>query len=421
MIKYLVFLFILFPNLIWAQGTVTFPEVYRQRFITDRIQSECDDIRPLFVPAPDKIRGVFESRGKGQIDYQELSYYGVQDKKFRIGLIIRSESAGREDVDFFSLPNEEERFYAGYISFTKKEIPSVVFNKGLYELDRYDIFGNQPVPLLSFEKKEKEDVIFLRVRGSRVNKVFYLGRDGLVGTSSSSIKEGDWEPVVIINGDCSKDELVFVSNLAGADGDLYVFKLPEAGTISNISPIKRLTFNDNMEMNPKWSPDGKSIVYSSHKEGNMDIYLIPDASAENITPIPIATDTTTDECNPTFSPDGKMIAYYITTDKEKGNLWVMKSNGEDKRRIAEAVFKNDMYGPCWVSYYGTPTLIYIYGSQDKMEMWDAITKKTQEIITEDKVMRDVNCIFQNNEFYITYSARDNNTGRKRIFIKTLKK
>lgn len=226
--------------------------------------------------------------------------------------------------------------------------------------------------------------------------------------------------MININSDCSKNrEVVFISNLANNELDLYTFNLPERDELKDLSIIRRLTYDSGVEINPKWSPDGSSIIYSYYKDTNVDIYLISAPSSNTTTPIPIATDTITNECNPTFSPDGKMIAYYSTMDGEKYDLWVTKNNGGDKTKVANNVYKCDIYGPCWLPYEGTPILIYIYATQDIIEMQEVISGRKEKIITGDKIMSDIDCFYNipNKRIIITYSAVDENTRRKRIFIK----
>ncbi len=40
--------------------------------------------------------------------------------------------------------------------------------------------------------------------------------------------------------------------------------------------IERLTVHTARDIHPRFSPDGRSIAFSSDREGNMDVYVIPD-------------------------------------------------------------------------------------------------------------------------------------------------
>src|SRR5689334_1670395 len=51
-------------------------------------------------------------------------------------------------------------------------------------------------------------------------------------------------------------------------GDLWIAN-------ENGSGVTRLTDNQARDVFPRWSPDGSSIAFSSNREGNYDVYVIP--------------------------------------------------------------------------------------------------------------------------------------------------
>ncbi len=78
------------------------------------------------------------------------------------------------------------------------------------------------------------------------------------------------------------------------------------------SNLRRLTRSQGThdelgeEMTPAWSPDGRTLVFASNRDGNLELYAI-DRSGRNerrITSTPRL-----DEENPRFSRDGKRILY----------------------------------------------------------------------------------------------------------------
>ncbi len=85
------------------------------------------------------------------------------------------------------------------------------------------------------------------------------------------------------------------------------------------------------------SPDGKTIAFDLLG----DIYTMPatGGTATNI------SSGMAWEIQPRFSPDGKQIAF--TSDRAGGdNIWVMDANGENKRQITEETFRL-MNNPTW--------------------------------------------------------------------------
>ena len=69
--------------------------------------------------------------------------------------------------------------------------------------------------------------------------------------------------------------------------------------------VQRLTVHTARDIHPRFSPDGRSIAFSSDREGNMDVYLIPAAggAVKRLT-IHSADDTVVE-----WTPDGKGILF----------------------------------------------------------------------------------------------------------------
>jgi len=90
-------------------------------------------------------------------------------------------------------------------------------------------------------------------------------------------------------------------------------------------------------MNVDLSPDGKTIVFDLLG----DIYTMPASGGE-------ATALMTDiawQMQPRFSPDGKYIAF--TSDEDGGdNLWIMKADGSDAKAVTTETFRL-LNSPAW--------------------------------------------------------------------------
>ena len=125
-------------------------------------------------------------------------------------------------------------------------------------------------------------------------------------------------------------------------GDIYVMKLKDDGTPQN---VKRITFTPEPEKDLSWNPVKEELVFTSLKDGNWNIYAIKPkddslfADATEFEWIPLASSPITEK-NPIYSKDGKWIAF----KKGEGTLYVMRSDGTDKRKLADF---NDVL---WVSW-----------------------------------------------------------------------
>ncbi|KGJ93696.1 amidohydrolase family protein [Colwellia psychrerythraea] len=90
-------------------------------------------------------------------------------------------------------------------------------------------------------------------------------------------------------------------------------------------------------MNVDLSPDGKTLVFDLLG----DIYTMPASGGEAT---PLMTDIAW-QMQPRFSPDGKYIAF--TSDEDGGdNLWIMKADGSEAKAVTTETFRL-LNSPAW--------------------------------------------------------------------------
>jgi dipeptidyl aminopeptidase/acylaminoacyl peptidase len=133
--------------------------------------------------------------------------------------------------------------------------------------------------------------------------------ESLSDASASPIPIDDLYYVRTIQGSTwSPDgkEIVLVTNLSGR---LNLWKVNSSGGW----PIQ-LAQSDDAQLEPTFSPEGKWIVYQQDKGGNeqYDLYAIP---AGGGTPINLTNSPDVRESSPRFSPDGKSIVFNSKTLK----------------------------------------------------------------------------------------------------------
>ncbi|HYF32361.1 MAG TPA: S9 family peptidase [Chitinophagaceae bacterium] len=110
--------------------------------------------------------------------------------------------------------------------------------------------------------------------------------------------------------------------------------------VSNVdgSNVIQLTCGDKNSANPKWSPDGNWIAYTSNRDTKNNLYILPinGGEAERI------TDVKTGVGNFEWSPDGNAIAYTISDapsdaeekNKKAKNDWYYFDEGYKQSRLA---------------------------------------------------------------------------------------
>lgn len=77
------------------------------------------------------------------------------------------------------------------------------------------------------------------------------------------------------------------------------------------------------------SPDGENVIYVSGEQGNLDIYRRPVKDGPGVR----LTDQTADDLEPAFSPDGRLLAYVSMEEDAKGDIWLMRADGKNKKRL----------------------------------------------------------------------------------------
>ena len=100
---------------------------------------------------------------------------------------------------------------------------------------------------------------------------------------------------------------------------------------------EQITF-DSTDSYPAMSPDGQFLTFSSSRDGNWEIYLMPwpDGEPHHLTDRP-ATDVTS-----VFGPDGRV---YLRTDHYGGwRITVVDQNGAGETTVVEGVGRSDDWG-----------------------------------------------------------------------------
>ncbi|HEY1719034.1 MAG TPA: DPP IV N-terminal domain-containing protein [Verrucomicrobiae bacterium] len=111
------------------------------------------------------------------------------------------------------------------------------------------------------------------------------------------------------------------------------------------SNLKQLTDGEYYNWTPRWSPDGKQLVFETTRNDNpdnhvknggyRDIYVM-DTDGQN----QINLTTNSYGHHPSWSPDGKSIAYMV-----HGNVFVMRADGSDKQNISKGTTRDSE--PFW--------------------------------------------------------------------------
>jgi Tol biopolymer transport system component len=144
-----------------------------------------------------------------------------------------------------------------------------------------------------------------RIRGTCIlGIVLFAGILPFCACSSNSLDPND---AIAVGADPNEarpvpipadEEIVFYSD---RDGDIEVYTMRSDG-----SDVTQLTFNDAIDIDPTWSPDGSKIAFMSTRDGGeWEIYVM-DADGSNPTRLTNNRDL---DSRPAWSPDGTQIAF----------------------------------------------------------------------------------------------------------------
>ena len=134
-------------------------------------------------------------------------------------------------------------------------------------------------------------------------------------------------------------KLVYQSNRTGSD-EIWVFDLQK-------KVEQRLTTQPDSNVLPDWSPDGQEIVFLSKRDGGYRVWIM---NADGSNPhclssqdIPVSGVSCTSLRNaPRWSPDGNKIGY-LAPSKGATALWVISRNGQNAQPVLVGVLRFDWY------------------------------------------------------------------------------
>ncbi len=189
------------------------------------------------------------------------------------------------------------------------------------------------------------------------NRILYTGNGGIhiADTESHSTANIPFEATFTLNRgpyahkrmnlDSTSPQEVkgIVSPALSPDGKRIVFEalnqlwLLETDGVGGGKP-QQLTHDLYYKEDPAWSPDGKSIAYSSDKGGSEDIYVLDVASK---TEKRVTSSAASAEVSPAWSPDGKKLAW----QDQEGATWILDLGTGQQRRLVGPLFEPSK--PSW--------------------------------------------------------------------------
>ncbi len=124
--------------------------------------------------------------------------------------------------------------------------------------------------------------------------------------------------------------LFFGACLLLAGAAIFIYKRVHVPASTVQRALRRVTFDDGLQIGATWSPDGRFLAYSSNRGGKFDIWVQQISGGD---PVQI-TKGVGQNWQPDWSPDGRLIAY--RSEEGDGGLYIVPALGGAglERRIA---------------------------------------------------------------------------------------
>ena len=172
-----------------------------------------------------------------------------------------------------------------------------------------------------YVKHERDITTLFRIPADGSGPPQPVSSVGLMGTHFAISRQGD--------------RLVYVSG--SVDSDIWRVKLPAGGRGSNMPlPAVRYLSSSRVDEAPQFSPDGKKVVFSSSRSGNLEIWV---AEADGSGALQVTSFGGPAAVAPRWSPDGKAIVLHANVDGTE-DLYVIGGAGGKPRRLTQGAGNN---------------------------------------------------------------------------------
>ena len=130
-------------------------------------------------------------------------------------------------------------------------------------------------------------------------------------------------------GGSSSDRIVFGSgSVYDSDGTFYDSEISVMN--ADGTGVRQLTDNDNWDWDPRWSPNGKKIVFRSDRDGDSEIFVM---NADGTKVIQLTDNAHVNVLTRTYwSPDGTRIAF-ASPRCRASEIFVMNADGTNVSQL----------------------------------------------------------------------------------------
>lgn len=176
----------------------------------------------------------------------------------------------------------------------------------------------------------------------------------------------------------------------GFEDDVHIFSLD----ISS-EKLTQITYGNQRDIDPAWSPSGNKIAFVSNRSGNFDLFTV---SADGST-LHQLTNTLENEITPAWSPDETKIVYVRVTTLE---------SGERERKLYLLTIADDLHqelsvgpGNIFSPHWSPDGRYLLFEREDEIEQdnilsrvkniyfWDTVTNSLIKLDLDNSIFQDL--------------------------------
>ena len=146
------------------------------------------------------------------------------------------------------------------------------------------------------------------------------------------------------------------------------------------TPPRQLTNSGKRDAHPRWSPDGKKILFESNRSGSSQLWVIDVAAGGEATQL---TDIASEASGGIWSPDGKRIAFVSAVFPEYSTLPFAESNAKNKERNEKAE-KGPVKARVFTKLFFRHWDSYVDGKRQHLFVCDADGQNCRDVTPGDR-------------------------------------
>ncbi len=207
--------------------------------------------------------------------------------------------------------------------------------------------------------------------------------------------------------------LVYLTGNGGAVGQLEFVWVTRSGQATPVDPGYLIDLGTNFGL--RLSPDETRIVFNSVAEGNEDVRIkhLPDGPEERIT---FSDDI---DYRPFWTPDGQSVTYFSGPTADDRNVWSARADGtgepslvlDDDRSLNQGMWSHDGE---WLVFRATATAAMGLGLRDIMAFRPGADSVATPLVASPDFAEAAPALSPDGR-WLAYSS--NETGRNEVFVR----